>query len=306
MPGRYANLAMLLVLPLATVVIASSGARAGALAIALLALAAGLELGDRRLAFTTLLPIVLGVALGGALGGGRIPRRTALCAAVVLMAAFVASGTWHPFVVAALVSAIFASTGRMLAETPPRVGRGLAIACVAAALAAMRGPHVPNGWDAGSEHVSADEQQLATWLAAHAPAEAMLVAPLWPPTWLQPKTGHPVLVDTMVLANMPYFPSTASAVGRLVRDLFGVDYADASSVERLLGPDRMLRPTSPVWTAAWETRDCARWRELGRSYGFRYVWAERAHPVRLPVAWSGARWALHDVPDVCVTPAGAP
>jgi hypothetical protein len=222
------------------------------------------------------------------------------------MAAFVASGTWHPFVVAALVSAIFASTGRMLAETPPRVGRGLAIACVAAALAAMRGPHVPNGWDAGSEHVSADEQQLATWLAAHAPAEAMLVAPLWPPTWLQPKTGHPVLLDTMVLANMPYFPSTASAVGRLVRDLFGVDYADASSVERLLGPDRMLRPTSPVWTAAWETRDCARWRELGRSYGFRYVWAERAHPVRLPVAWSGARWALHDVPDVCVTPAGAP
>jgi hypothetical protein len=133
----------------------------------------------------------------------------------------------------------------------------------------------------------------------------MLVTPLWPPTWLQGKTGHPVLLDTMTLANMAYFPATASVMGHLVRDVFGVDFADASAVERLRGPDGMLRPTSPAWLAAWEARGCDEWRAIGSRYGFGYVWAERAHPVRLPVAWRGERWALHLVPETCPSPAGA-
>src|SRR5262249_19840868 len=124
-------------------------------------------------------------------------------------------------------------------------------------------------------------------------------APLWPPSWLQGKTGHPVLVDTMTLANMAYFPGTAGVVGRIVRDVYGVDYADPASVQPLLGPDGMLRPTSPVWLAAWESSDCQGWRTLANRYDFRLVWSERAHPVRLPVVWSGVRWALHRVPDAC-------
>jgi hypothetical protein len=177
-------------------------------------------------------------------------------------------------------------------------------ACVIVGLAALRAPHVPNQWDAGSERASADERGLAAWLATGAPADAMLVTPLWPPTWLQGKTGHPVLLDTMTLANMAYFPATASVVGHIVRDVFGVDFADAAAVERLRGPDGMLRPTSPAWLAAWEARGCDEWRAIGSRYGFRYVWAERAHPVGLPVAWRGERWALHVVPETCATTAG--
>lgn len=300
-PGRYANLAMLLVLPLATTVLAVSSGAAPWIAVALLGLEAGLAIGARRLAFAMLLWVVLGAAVGSAVGGRGLRRSAAVAGALAVSAALAMGGDWRAFAAAALVSAVVATLVRGDAWASPLAHRALAIACVVAALAAMRGPHVPNEWDAGSGRRSADERGLATWLAAHAPADAMLVAPLWPPTWLQPKTGHPVLVDTMTLANLAYFPSTASAAGRLVRDVFGIDYADPAAVDRLRGVDGMLRPTSPVWTAAWAARDCAGWRRLGATYGFRHVWAERAHPVRLPVAWSGTGWALHEVPDVCGT-----
>jgi hypothetical protein len=140
-------------------------------------------------------------------------------------------------------------------------------------------------------------------LRDNAPSDAMLVAPLYPPTWLQPKTGHPVLVDSMMLANMPYFPATAGPIGRLVRDVYGIDYADPDAVRALRGPDGMLRPTASAWTAAWEARPCEEWRRLADRYGFRHVWAPRAHPVRLPVAFGARQWALHRVPDACAAQA---
>ncbi len=305
MPGRYANVAVLVLLPLAVTSLATAapGGTATMLATALLVLQSVLAFLARQTAFAHLLYGILGAAIGSALGS-RAHRTVGLVAGVVLVAAIGAVGgpdagarlAWL-----GLPLALAAVAARALGAAPPgRVAQSaLAAACVVAALASLRGPHIPNEWEAGSERMSADERGLATWLAANAAPGDMLVAPLFPPSWLQPKTGHPVLEDTMTLANMAYFPETASASARIVRDLFGIDYADPASIRALRGPDGMLRPTSPAWVAAWQARDCAGWRTLGERYGFHWVWADRAHPVRLPVAWTGARWALHRVPPSC-------
>jgi hypothetical protein len=259
----------------------------------------------RPLAFAALVDVIVGVAIGAAIAD-PVLRRRALGGALAIAVSFLAVGRGGAFLAATIAAAGLGIAVRVDARASGAAQAALAAACVAAALAASRGPHVPNAWDAGSERPSADERALAGWLREHVPRDALLVAPLYPPTWIQAKTGHPVLVDTMTLANVPYFPATASAVGRLVRDVFGIDYADPDAVRALRGPDGMLRPTSPAWTAAWAARPCDGWRRLADRYGFRHVWAPRTHPVRLPVAWSGTDWALHHVPDSCAAQATAP
>jgi hypothetical protein len=306
MPGRYVTVPVLLLIPLAVTawVTASSARAATTTAILLLALETGLVLLARRAAFAWLLYVVLGSAMGAA-AGSRERRPVALVGAAAVAGAIALVGgpdatTRLGAFAAGLVVAFAVSA---LGSPPAEPGRSaevlLAAACLAAALGALRGPHVPNEWEAGSERLSNDERGLAAWLATNARPDAMLVAPLFPPTWLQPKTGHPVLADTMTMANMAYFPATASASARIVRDLFGIDYADPDAVRRLRGPDGMLRPTSPAWNELWQSRDCGGWRVLADRYGFRLVWSELAHPVRLPVAWRGERWALHRVPETC-------
>lgn len=308
MPARYANLAMLPTLALAVVVLAATApARAATwLGVGLVGAEAMLLLRGHHAAFELVVYLVLGVACGSGLG---VTRTMGLVATALLATAIVAttgadSGRRLMAFASGLVPAALASALVPRDGAHGRTADGvLALACLVVAAIALGSPHVPNQWDAGSERASADERGLASWLAANAPADAMLVAPLWPPTWLQGKTGHPVFLDTMTLANMAYFPATASVVGHMVRDVFGIDYADRDAVRRLVGPDGMLRPTSPAWLAAWQARDCEEWRALAGRYGFAFVWSERAHPVHLPVAWSGASWALHAVPAIC--PAGA-
>jgi hypothetical protein len=200
----------------------------------------------------------------------------------------------------ALAGAGALATGlRPDARIVPSRARLLAASSAAVACLALRGPHPPNLWDFGSERESAEETALAAWLRDHAPPAAMLVTPPFPPTWMQPKTGHPVLFDMMTLLSMTYFPAEAEPVARLVRDLYDVDYTRPSAVEALRGPDGMLRPSSPVWLRTWSERPCDTWREIGTRWSFALVLAPHETALRLPAVWSGRTWTLYTIPPTC-------
>jgi hypothetical protein len=303
MPGRFANVAMLLVIPLAVVVIATTAPRRGVFAVlcGLVACELAMLWIDRHIAFTYLLYAIIGAALGTALEGPVTPlvRRAAIVGALAVALATVAvldldwlrlAGAFYAFVVAGLASQA-ARTGR----DGPWTSVVLPALCFAVAVSQLHDPHLANAWDLGVERQSPDETALAAWLAAHAEPGDMLVAPLIPQTLLPPKTGHPVLMDVVTLTNMAYVPSTAGAIGRIVRDVYDVDYASPDAVRALRGPDGMLRPTSPVWMEAWARRSCADWVALGRRYAARFVVAPASVSLHLPVVWSGVAWRLHRI-----------
>lgn len=304
MPARFANVGMLLLVPLAVVVLATGPARTtAAVAAAIVAAEAVLLLTARELAFMHLLYAILGVALGVATAG---PRRLALAGAVALLLALVSvraangSAVWPGFVLG------FVPAAAVVLLMPARrigtlLGAGIAVGCTAVAAIAIVGPHRASIWDFGSERMSAEERALGGWLARNAPPRTMLVTPPFPPTWLQPKTGHPVLVDTITLLTLPYFPREAEPIGRLLRDVYDIDYADPSAIAALEGPDGMLRPSSPAWTRTWRARSCETWREIAARWTFSYVLSLHETPLRLPAVWSGPTWTLYEVPGTCAT-----
>jgi hypothetical protein len=305
MPARFANLGMLLVVPLAVGVLATSlpPRTATILSIGLIAVEGLLLLFARQLAFVHLLPVALGVACGAMLGSAssRVSRSGAtgalLAVALVLLVVRAPDGTrliWG--FVLALAPTLALSAMPLRARGLEHAGGVLAVTCLLVALVALRGPHFANAWDIGSERQSAEETALGAWLHEHARPHAMLLAAPFPPTWLQPKTGHPVLFDMITLLSMTYFPREAEPVARLVGDVFDVDYADPAAVDSLLGPDGMLRPSSPVWLRTWGGRSCATWYELGTRWGFDFVLAPRAMRLRLQAPWSGSTWTLYEIP----------
>lgn len=308
MPARFANLGMLLVLPLAVVALATAApARlATVLATLLVATEAVLLVWAPRVAFVHLLYAALGVVAGAALGRtSRVPRRLALAGTAVLLVALAAVRTaeggpvvWAfvaGLVPALTIAAVVAPAGRVA----PPLGALAAAACLTVAVVAVRGPHAANAWDFGSERQTAEETSLAAWLRGNAPPRAMLLVAPFPPSWLAPKTGHPVLFDMITLLAMTYFPRQTEPVTRLVRDVFAIDYADPAALAPLLGPDGLLRPSSPVWLRTWPARSCEEWRAIGTRWGFDLVLAPHATRLRLESPWSGPTWTLYRIPARC-------
>jgi len=297
---------MLLVLPLAVAVTATVAPprTAAMLAAALVAAEAVLLVGARTVAFVQLLPATLGIACGVLVGRASsarmravlLPALTALALALAVVRGPDGSAVVGTFGLTLAIGALASAFVPAARDVGPGLAGGLAVACAITAMVAIRGPHPANVWDFGEERTSAEEAELSTWLAAHTPPRAMILAAPFPVIWLQAKTGHPVLLDMNTLLSMTYFPSHAEPVARLVRELFAVDYADPVGIDALLGPDRMLRPTSPVWLRTWGERPCATWRELGTRWGFDLVLAPRTQPLRLPPAWSGPTWSLYEIP----------
>jgi len=306
MPARFANLGMLLVLPLAVAALGASVAprTAAVLAGGLVAAEGVLLVLARHVAFVQLLPAALGVALGGLVGrpASRTVRHVAVAGlvAMVLGLAVVRAPdgsrlAWSfglAFVAATATSALLPPTRAVRRG----LAGGLAVACIVTAILAERGPHAANVWDFGEERQSAEETELADWLRAHPPPHAMILTPPFPVIWLQPKTGHPPLVDMNTLLAMTYFRSQTEPVTRLVREVFEIDYADPTALATFLGPDGMLRPSSPVWIRTWGERPCVRWREIGTRYGFDLVLVPRATTLRLGRVWAGPKWALYEIP----------
>lgn len=312
MPGRFAHVAVLLLVPLT---------------VAAFVRAVGALPPERRPAGAALLPVLVGcqalgvwlapvavysnfmVFLWGAWLGveswatDRGRRALAVAAAVALGGSLLLlrilqgdPGIWAFAAALVLAAGWLGLMGRVVGGRARWPAPALAAACLVAALASVRGPHVANGWDQGSERTSPEEARLAAWLDANAAPGEMLLAPLWPPTLLQAKTGHPVLLDGVTLLTMTYMPALAPPLGVMVRDLFGIDYARPDSLRPLLAADGTLRPTSAEWLAAWRARDCPAWVALGARYGVRLVLAPTAEPLRLPAVLDGPTWTLRAIP----------
>ena len=140
------------------------------------------------------------------------------------------------------------------------------------------------------------DRELSRWLAAHSRPGEMILPAIMPQTKLQPRTGHPVLMEAESLYLMSYMPSLAPAIGAMTRDLYGVDYADRDQIEHISRNGR-LGLSFPCWSEAWKNRKRHEWQALGRKYGFRLALAPSEAPLDLPVVLPGPFWSLYEIPE---------
>jgi hypothetical protein len=316
MPGRYANLAVLYLLPLTVTGLVHAGnrlpiaARPGAAACMLgsLALEAVLLLIDRRLAFAHLIYVLWGLWLATEWAASERRARGAVLVAtlglgasmLVLLATTGDRGLWA-FAAGLLAGGLAYRAVPHLVDTTGRLARAadvvLAASCVMVAAVALRPPYVASKWDMEGERTSPYEHRLAAWLTQHARADEPILPPLWPPTYLQPKTGHPILLDAVALTYMTYKPSLAATVTTMLRDLFGHDYANPSTIERLRGPDGAVRPSTLAWFEPWRARECREWIAVGARYELRLVLSPTRIPLDLPPVLPDIAWTLYAIPE---------
>lgn len=183
---------------------------------------------------------------------------------------------------------------------PLQIGMGniaLVCACLVASLAALpRSSNQPvftrlPRWDM----ISQDDLELKQWLATHGRPNEMILPSVMPPNKAQQKIDHPILMERESLWLMSYMPSLSQALGMMMRDLYGVDYANPDQFNRLC-PGGRLDWYSPVWREIWKERKREEWQALGRKYDFRLVLAPIDSSLDLPIAQPGRYWNLYEIP----------
>jgi hypothetical protein len=142
--------------------------------------------------------------------------------------------------------------------------------------------------------VSRDDRALRDWLAKNARPGEMLLPALWPRSELQPKTGHPVLMELETLYLMTYVPRLAPTIGVMAKDLYGMDYSDPAQLRSIAEDGRVLPETA--WIRTWRERRQAEWQSLGQRYAFRLVLSPADVPLDLPLARPGNTWNLYTIP----------
>lgn len=314
MPARYANVGVGCLLPL-TVVAFTRGRRVApapemALLLACIVLQSVLIATGRRAAYDHMAYVLWGALFAFEWRLAPPALRPGLTGAIVAFGVglltvwwVAADATGWSFVAGLALGALLAmslKTYRRLASAET-VQRVLAVTCVAAAGVALMGPYIPAMWDAGGEKTSPYQHELAAWLRERAIPQEPILTPLWPPLMLQAKIAHPILVDPVTLLVPAYMRALAVPVARLIRDVFGIDYADPRALAPLLGPNGKL--LGSAWLDAWRARDCAAWIPLRDRYAVRLVLVPNAVPVQLPAVFPGPEWTLREIPR---TPADCP
>jgi hypothetical protein len=107
---------------------------------------------------------------------------------------------------------------------------------------------------------------------------------------IQLVTRRPVLLDGGALDGLAYVPEAEPATGRILKEVYGLDLASIARTGAGQLPEDGGR-------AAWEARDTAGWRRLGREFGFTDVLAERAWSLQLPVVAVNAEYVLYAIPQ---------
>ena len=138
------------------------------------------------------------------------------------------------------------------------------------------------------------DHQLIAWLAAHASPDEPILVPTGPASELQSKTGRPVMMELETLYLMTYRPDLAPVIGSMARDFYGIDYTDPSRLAPLLQRGRFSPGSSRV-TAAWQSKTVEEWRRLSQKYNFRLVLSLTAVPLPLSPVLPGPRWTLYSI-----------
>lgn len=97
--------------------------------------------------------------------------------------------------------------------------------------------------------------------------------------YFQLRTRRPVLLNGLVLDQLPYAPESAPAIDRIMREVYGVDLLNPPEEAR--GSGRM--PLGPN-RQAWERFTPERWAAIGREYGVTGVvaladWRVKLRPI---------------------------
>lgn len=138
------------------------------------------------------------------------------------------------------------------------------------------------------------DHQLNAWLSAHATPDEPILVPTGPASELQSKTGRPVMMELETLYMMTYKPALAPVIGSMARDFYGIDYSDPAALAPLLQGGRLFPGSSRV-TAAWQSRTAAEWRRIGQKYHFRLVLSLTTVPLPLSPVLPGRRWTLYSI-----------
>jgi hypothetical protein len=176
---------------------------------------------------------------------------------------------------------------------------GLLLAVVFASAAALRNGKTDfygidsQRWDM----FSLDDRELIAWLQTNArPHELILPAGVPRSSWLQLKAGFPMLLQGETYQLITYAPRLAPTVGKMSRELYGINLEDREELKRL-GQNRRVE-IRDVWRDPWKRRTRAEWQLLGRKYGFRLVLCPVDVSLDLPEALAGRLWTLYTIPGV--------
>jgi hypothetical protein len=177
----------------------------------------------------------------------------------------------------------------------PWTARGLVVACLFASSASLLGS---SEWM--KIKLTQEDRELEAWLRANSASSDMILTPYNFMPVLQIKTGHPVLMEHETLWAMSYMPGLAPVLGMMSRELYGIDYSHAGSLDRLKSRDCSefwVRLCKDAYFEAWRTRTGADWQSLARKYRFHFVFSPPEMPLQLPVArsWSSG-WTLYVIP----------
>lgn len=313
MPNRLSNLSAILLVPLYVAAVAflartprwrrlaaffAGALLLGAGAVAALRSYTGVWVGEEYpvVSAYVLFAAVLAAVCGSAPGAAT--RFLALSSAAALAGILITERAWLGSEPGLIVVATFiavwsvalllrAGAGERGRETPTSAWVLVAAALCTFGTLRLRQP------EEGSL-VQAFDRDLDQWLEQNATADELLLPPLLPRTQLQAKTGHPVLLELGTLWLMPYFPELSAVIGRLVADLYGVDYADRDELSRL-APEGFLGQHAPVWRRTWERRDRLEWRVLGARYDLRLVLAPADWELDLEPELVGGEWVLYSI-----------
>lgn len=322
MPTRFSNITAVMLVPLAVATFARSLERleqrerhlawilfTASLAVA--GVAAYLLEGIQRRDFSSKIlllswGLMFACAWRGATGAGG--RRVVALGAAFITAAFavfvprhwgvvyLAIGTIVSLAALAAVSRWSRGAWAVARAVPRFLSLLLAAAVAMTAVTTMSGRQT-DPWTGGPRWDKPSPSDLAVkaWLRENAEPDELLLVPMMPRFEGQAKTGHPVILEMETLWIMAYMSSLAPRIGVLVRDLYGVDYADPARI-RELTREGDLGPTHPVWKRAWRERTREEWQALGRKYGFRLILTtKKSAPLDLPVAMTHGPWAVHVV-----------
>lgn len=124
--------------------------------------------------------------------------------------------------------------------------------------------------------VSPFEAEMADYLAANSPPEAMVLTPL--DEHYQMALKRPVVATFETRQFISYMTSLAPTIDKLFAELYGV--RDGHWYD---------------WDL-WQQRSEAEWQALGNAWGFRYVLAKSFHPLKLPVCLQGDGLILYEIP----------
>jgi hypothetical protein len=295
MPGRFSNLSALLLIPVSVALIARARQSSAIFTVLLVIQALFIPL-DHELLRVSLIFVIWGAAFVADLYLRWQDRASGSRIIPLLAPATVAASSVVLYFANGEKGIIWLCLGFLIGTSLSVLRRAALpswcepVALLVALLVCLGLPMNTNP----AYHLDAYDRQLNSWLAMHASPDEPILPPFGPPSELQAKSGHPVLMEEETLYLMTYMPALAPVLGTMARDLYGIDYTDPSKLAPMLQKGRILPGSGPV-LAVWRSKKANEWRRLGERYHFRLVLSPTTVQLDLSAVLPGPRWTLYSI-----------